>query len=383
MEESRRGARVATTFLVAIEGIDREPTARKGDISATGAYFETSRNVGGVGTIHWLYLVSADRAESLRVMAYVVRTVRMDAGKRRIGGVAFEFMPENDDAAAAVHKFVRYVLALRRGEEAAHIEPRLDARLGYDTSPDAPNATVRQLSVRSMVLETSWPIEPGEMVRVDIVAPGMTRRIRLDGRAVRVAPKEEAPSTWDIEVEVQQETARPIRTHSSMSMPAVKPEDFVRDLTRDTHPDPAPTARDTKPDDEEVARTLDDLLSALILPPEREPTRERAHHLSGQIARIRLPTLLALFEMERMTGRLVATHGEDEARIFFKDGAVVDVEPTAPGSTPRARMAEVLAWESGAFEFSVEPVVRNNRIGVGTTALLLDLARESDERSRR
>ena len=34
--------RVATRFLAAIEGIDAEPSPHVGNISATGAYFETT-----------------------------------------------------------------------------------------------------------------------------------------------------------------------------------------------------------------------------------------------------------------------------------------------------------------------------------------------------
>lgn len=368
MEESRRGARVATTFLVAIEGIDREPTARKGDISATGAYFETSRNVGGVGTIHWLYLVSADRARTLRVMAYVVRTMQVDAGKQRVGGVAFEFMPDSDEAAAKVHAFVRYVLALRRLADDAnepHIQPRVDASVGDEGA----QATLRQLSVRSMMLETSWAIKPGEKVRVDIVAPGMTRRIRLDGRAVRIAKHDAASKTWDIEVEVQQETDRPLRTNSSMTMKAVRPEE---------HPSPQPS----RPDDDEVTQALDDLLSALILPPEGEAKKKRVHGLSGDLASIKLPTLLSLFDMERMTGKLVLARNGEQSSVWFREGQIVDVAPLAPGEERRARLSRLVEWDDGTFELSAEPVTIPNRFGIGTTALLLDLAREADERSR-
>ena len=193
-EEARRGARVSTSFLVAIEGLDGEPALRKGDISATGAYFETDYDVGGVGTIHWLHLVSVDYTRTLHVMAYVARTLQlMDAGGKRVGGAAFEFMPDNDDAATALRDFVRYVLGLRHGD-VPHIEPRLDASMASDAldplegdgerqrdrqAPPDHDATVQKLTVRSMVLETSWAIAPGERVRVDITAPGMTRRINI------------------------------------------------------------------------------------------------------------------------------------------------------------------------------------------------------------
>ena len=113
---------MATTFLVAIEGLDGKPEPRQGDISATGIYFETSADVGGAGTIHWLHLVSADLARQIRVMACVVRTAMMsgpDGG--RFSGAAFEFMPESDDVIAGLHEFVRYALALRFTGVAPHM----------------------------------------------------------------------------------------------------------------------------------------------------------------------------------------------------------------------------------------------------------------------
>ena len=223
---------MATTFLVAIEGLEPQPEPRQGDISATGVYFETAATVGTAGTIHWLHLVSVDQVRELRVMACVVRTVVMaGADGEQISGAAFEFMPESDEAIASLHDFVRYALALRFSGIDPHIAPRLDAKALAKAGEGALNAArkamVRKLSVRSMVLETSWAIAPGEPVRVDIVAPGMTRRIRLEGRAIRVAPRTATnPSTYTIEVEVQEETDRPIRHHSSMTFGRVRPEEM-------------------------------------------------------------------------------------------------------------------------------------------------------------
>src|ERR1700735_111991 len=126
--EERRGARVATSFLVAIEGVEAAPEPRQGDISATGVYFETKADVGAAGTIHWLHLRSIDSVRELRVMACVVRAVAMAGVETaQIHGAAFEFMPESDEAIATLHEFVRYVLALRFSGSDPHIAPRLDA----------------------------------------------------------------------------------------------------------------------------------------------------------------------------------------------------------------------------------------------------------------
>ena len=107
--EERRGARVATTFLVAIEGVDGAPEPRQGDIGQTGVYFETTADVGPTGTIHWLHLVSIDNVRQVRVMAYVVRS----ATRGKLRGAAFEFMPESDDSFGALQTFVKYSLGLR------------------------------------------------------------------------------------------------------------------------------------------------------------------------------------------------------------------------------------------------------------------------------
>jgi hypothetical protein len=369
MDEARRGARVATRFLVAVEGLEVAPVLRKGDISATGLYFEIDKDVGGVGTVQSLHLTSLDGSRSLRVMAHVVRTVKLAAvAGRSVSGAAFEFMPESDEAAARVHDFVRRVLTIRKHGAAPSIAPRLGARVAGPSSDR--DATVQSLSVRSMVLETSWAIEPGEHLRVDIVAPGMTRRLRLDGLAVRVAAKPGAPSRYDIEVEVQQETKRPIRADSSMALEAFDAAK-VEELTQLGAPPPE--------GDDEVSRVLDDLLAALILPPEDEQPRNRRTHLSGELSRIRLPTLCSLFEMERLTGKLVLYRGSAEARLYFLGGRIVDVEPLAKGETRRARITRLLAADDGTFEFAVEPVARADRLHMTTTELLLDLAREADE----
>jgi hypothetical protein len=369
MDEARRGARVAARFRVAIEGLENTPVLRKGDISASGTYFETEHDVGNVGTIHALQLVSLDGASSVRVLAHVVRTVRMsDVDGRRIAGAAFEFLPDSDAAAASVQDFVRRVLAYRRPGDEPTLSSHLAARVGRVSGPD--DALLQKLSVRSLVLETSWPIEPGESVRVDVVAPGMTRRLRLDGRAVRVVAKAGPTPRYDIEVAVQHETKRPLRADSSMAIAAVRldPRD-VEDIV-----EPVPEG--------DTTQVLDELLGALILPPEDGPRRNRRTHLSGELSRIHLGTLFGLFEMERMTGRLVLRTRGAESRLYFSDGHILDVEPLGRGEDRRARIGKLLAAREGTFEFSVEKVDRPDRLGVGTTALLLDLAREEDETSR-
>jgi hypothetical protein len=352
---------------------------RKGDISSTGVYFEIDRDMGDVGTVQSLALSSLDRSRSVRVMAHVVRTVKLGhVAGRHISGAAFEFMPESDEAAAQVHDFVRRILSVRKQGEPPTIAPRLGARVseGATDAEATHDATVQSLSVRTMVLETSWAIEPGEHLRVDIVAPGMTRRLRLDGLAVRVAPRPGSPSRYDIEVEVQQEQKRPIRIDSTMAMSATRLDPWqLRQIAEQvTQPGVVPSEAD-----EDVTHVLDELLSALILPPEDESVRKQHTHLSGELSRIRLPTLCSLFEMEKLTGKLVVRSRGVESCVYVAGGRIVDLEPLAPGESRRARIGHLLAVDEGAFDFVVEQVRRPDRLNMTTTALLLDIAREADE----
>jgi hypothetical protein len=363
---------------VAIEGIDAKPVARAGDISAGGIYFETDREVGKVGTVQWLHVASPDGERSVHVMAYVVRNVTLnDVGVSPRSGVAFEFMPESDEAQEALRAFVLYVLAYR-GEEPV-LASRLPAHASVGSRTPA-SATVQSVSVRSMTLETSWAVATGEHVRIDILAPGMTRRIRLDGRAVGVTPVETKGSQrFKIDVEVHAESRRPLRRLSSMTFTAVTPERAVR-VAEAT---PAPAAPLSDWDEAAASSAIDDLLAALVLPPAAsEPAHRKREHLSGDLARVRLSTLCSLMDMERMSGVLTLTREGKMARIYVSEGELVDVEPVPDGLTPRAAVGQLLAWDDGAFEFSLEESTRPNRIGLSTTALLLDLARESDEARR-
>jgi Domain of unknown function (DUF4388) len=368
--EARRSARVAAGFLVAIDGVDPTLVPRKGDISATGIYFETDKPVGTVGTIQWLHVASSNRAREIRLMAHVVRAITLDdLSGRRAFAVALAFMPESDDAAAAVERFVQYVLLLVDDPiTEPHLSPRLAAR-ALAPSQQNHSTVVRQLSVRSMTLEASWSVGLGEHIRVDIAAPGMSRRVRLEGSAVRVVPVGTSRSgpPYEIEVEFQTEIARPHRHGSSMTFPAVRPE-------APTAPPPAPPSSD-----DEVSRALDDLFSALIHPPSADPARPTRGHLSGLLSSIPLPTLCALFDMERLSGKLTLQRKEERFVVYVCDGRLVDVEGMPAGVTPRAQIGRLLAWVEGSFELDVHPVKRVDRIGVGTTELLMDLAREADE----
>jgi len=357
--ELRRSARVSAAFLVAVDGVDEDLLPRRGDISATGMYFESDRPVGAAGTVQFVTIAAPDRRRTIDVMAHVVRTVTLEEAKRRLYGVALEFMPATEEAAADIERFVQYLLLVVDDADAA-VHPRLDATTGGG------GAILKQLSVRAMTLETTFPVPPGEKLRVDITAPNLARRVRLEGSAVRVRSAEQR---YEIEVEFEAEVERRL---SSQRMAAVGPEAIEAALRAKKEPPLAEV--------DDVAQALDDLFAGLIHAPKATPPRRE--HLSGVIARIRLATLCALCDMERLTGELALRRDDESTIVFVRDGHLVDVFPVAEGQSPRERLRELLRWERGSFELTLKEVERPDRIAVGTTALLLDLAREDDEARR-
>src|SRR4051794_12550235 len=124
--DARRSARVEAKFLLAIEGVKSQLVPRKGDISATGLYFEVEEDIGDVGTVHLLRLASVGRARTIRIVAHVVRKVSLTAtGSVSVNGAAFEFMPDSEAAAQEVEDFVHYILTLDSQQSGS--APRLGA----------------------------------------------------------------------------------------------------------------------------------------------------------------------------------------------------------------------------------------------------------------
>ncbi len=370
---------MATRILAAIEGIDAEPSPAVGNVSATGAYFETTGDPGDIGAVHWIRVGSMDRTRSLRLMAHVARRVTLDDADGRRWGVAFEFMPESEETRKKIGDFVVHAL---EGGDAPSIEPRLDAYVPAPTEGAPPDVAIRKLTVRSFTLETSWRVAQGEQVRADISAPGIARPISVRGRARSISRLHDTSQgeRYLIEVDVHEEVDGPVRRRSSTSFRAVRLDDAARAAAAKTPPDSKGVAAATLSgvtDD-----TLDDLLSALVLSPAAEQERRTPQQLSGQLGRVRLSALCSLFDMERMSGELVLRSAEARVTIFVRNGEIVDVEPVRAGSTPREALRSALGWVAGTFDFFVGKVDRDNRINVGTTALLLDLAREDDEVER-
>lgn len=356
--ESRRSARISGRFWVAVEGVDAEMLPRHGDISATGIFLEIGEEIGDVGSVQWLHIASLDKLKTCHVMAHVVRHVQLSDLHRHLRGVALEFMPESDEAAARLCEFVRYVLD--HPEPAGptpHIAPRVRAAATRPSHPPEAEASVRELSVNTLLLETDWSVPVGEPLRVEIITKGGRRPIRVEGQAVSILPaRGGAPGQkrYRIAVQVKEELKGPLKRFSEQAMPAV-------------HLAP-PAEKKT------ASSQLDQLITALIKPPAEPPERK---HLEGLLARIPFTTLCSLIELERLTGVLVVRRPTQLTTLYVRDGRFVDIEP-AQGD-PRAELMRLFESREGSFELNVAVVDRKDRIDATMTNLLLELARISDE----
>jgi DNA-binding response OmpR family regulator len=90
--------------------------------------------------------------------------------------------------------------------------------------------------------------------------------------------------------------------------------------------------------------------------------------------------LLQTFEISRKSGVVNLRNGEAQARIYFRDGKVIDAE------LGRLRGEEAvyrtLIWNEASFEVDFKPVTNDDLIGVSTQALLMEGMRHVDEWGR-
>lgn len=106
----------------------------------------------------------------------------------------------------------------------------------------------------------------------------------------------------------------------------------------------------------------------------------RRTRLSGSLEDMGVVDLLQTFEISRKTGVGKIANGRREARIYFRDGKVVDAE------LGRLRGEEAvyraLIWNSGHFEVDFCPIDREDIIPTSTQGLLMEGMRRVDEWGR-
>jgi len=303
--------------------------------------------LGKAGDVHTLNLLTLDRSDSLSLMARLVRVITIDdiwRGKIRVGA-AWEFLFQKGEQRREIERFVSRVAELQKMEaDGLDIAYQYNAQVDGDASGTRP-ALVTNVWPNGMLIETDWPVKQGEKLNVEIEAPASKKKMRLIGQAI-------SSKTMD-------------RGDSDRYQVEIK---FVR-----------PKSSASRSGGDTIANAVDQLLSETakwsvdMLAGARE-------HLKGDLAQIRLSSMLAFIELERMSGIVRLEQDSRIAQLFICNGRVVDALSKDTSMTnPIALLSDLLQWTKGVFEFRIEEIERDDKIGMSTSALLIDLASREDE----
>ena len=342
-KDPRRAPRFGTRLWVGIPEVEGEPELESCVMSAYGMLLRTPRDAGSPGAVRMLRLVTEDLGAGINIMSHVVRVVMADDGQggQVIEATAFEFLPHNPQE---LEEFMRVVVAgeievLPDNSPDHQYEVQVDRRRG-----DRASDSVRELCVSGIVIDANCALEQGAVVSIEIEAPFSNRELRLTGQTVKSSRIEDTGEGERYLIEVSFGTGE---------------DRWVS----------------------KVADVVDTLVSSAETTSQPDTDREGVH-LSGSLSEVALPSLLAFLELERSTGVLELERDGTKAKVFVQDGRLFDIELDPPGPSPTDALADLLEWSEGAFEFGFKPVERDDVIGQSTTALLMECARISDERSR-
>jgi len=346
--EPRRGARIAASFWIGIEGIDSRPTLRQGNLSATGMYFEIPESIGPAGSVQFLHIESEDHRVVVQVLARIIRTSAIsDIVTGECVGLAMEFMPASSEGRTGLERLVRHVVELGLRQES-----RIDHRFDVDVTGvhHGDRTSLQHLSVQKLTLETDWRANVGDPMLLQIRSPHAgAQTFPLQGQVTSVNPAEEG---YRVEVRITglSEEADE-QTMPSASVPSAEL-------------------------DKEVSMFTD-----LITQPVEDFHLPAPQHLSGLLSRIKLPTILGLMEMERMSGELRFNgYDQGELVLFLDKGKPLDmIDVSGTEAPPRDLLTRLMSWPEGEFHFVVEEIERADRFGTSMTSLILDLARAEDE----
>jgi hypothetical protein len=358
MIERRRGARVKSSFLIAVAGIDQSAQVRKGDISFSGIYFDTDRSIGEAGSVVRLSVATFEGARRLEVMGRVVREFRREDYWRgdQITGVALQFLFASPQQQKDMEQFVRTVVQLQ-ATRARNLQLHYKFPAQIETREQAAperDAVIQFLTQEGMVMETAFPVTVGEAIEVQVQTRSTQRSVRLAGEAINIEREEHDDGSVRFVVQVR------------FAQPDAAPRPLVT------------PGRDVKAVGYSIADALDALVSDTAVPQSPEDPFSGVRHMGGSLKEIALPSLLSFLELERRSGVLKLTRESEKAEIYVASGQIVDVE-TIP---PREALALLLEWPDGDFDLAFHDVVRPDKLGTSTTSLLLDLMREKDEREK-
>jgi CheY-like chemotaxis protein len=112
------------------------------------------------------------------------------------------------------------------------------------------------------------------------------------------------------------------------------------------------------------------------------PKRDERVLLSGSIGDLGLASVLTMMELEKKTGRLLASNG-NAAWIDIVEGRVVDAGWSLGLAPPRTVVMALLDWQQGSFKLvATPPHSRETDLAMPITHLILEQARLRDEAAR-
>ncbi len=362
--EVRKSPRFRVTLHVQITGVDERAVLRTGDISSTGLFIEIDHDVGLIGSMQRIEISDQERSSPVVMLARVVRIASVeDFWKgRTVAGVALQFMFVEEPGADA-----RRNTAKPANESATlqallkHLVKRDAARHGVEvqswrgtvcTQQGERSAELHEVSPRGMAIETDYPVEIGQVIRVEMPTPADISRSSFTGEVTSCEPmraKLGHAERYRVLVRFESTAKAPVEACEGESMDA-------------------------------AFEALLHAVTSLAPPPD---SALRVRHFAGELSRISLISVITLCQIERVTGSLLLKNGTSSIRAFIQEGEIVDALVTGRDVDPRSAMKEVIAWKDGSFEVAFEQVTRSNRMGLPTSALLLDLAREMDEAAAR
>ncbi len=100
--------------------------------------------------------------------------------------------------------------------------------------------------------------------------------------------------------------------------------------------------------------------------------------LAGRLEAIPLFDLCQFLMLNRRTGTLTVRNHDNAVRIYFEDGAILDIMDDALRRGERILLGAV-QWPTGTFTFDPTPTGAERRIEASTEAILLEAARLIDE----
>ena len=356
-EDSRQARRIAAAFRVRYRTVDELVVALTHDLSRGGLFMRTARFLP-INAIVRLHLELPAGGGELPVICRVA-FVRSDADAAALGkpaGMGVEFLDLGPDRLAELERFV-----------AEHV-------------PATKVATRRPLD---MVV-----VDDDETVRGPIARILRERGDRVrefpDGLSALAACLKQPPDLVLSDVQMPKmdgwQLVRMLRARPSlMRVPIVLLTTLADEDSRltgyrlgvDDY-----IGKPVRPD--ELALRVDRVVERAQL----WTTNER-RSLRGDLEHVRLAAVLSFLALEQKTGVLLLV-GDASARIWLRGGQPlrVEVDETAVSGAGDPALLALLDWTRGQFEFATQDVACTDELQTTVNELLLEHARQSDERGR-